>query len=108
METNRTGGEKSLLEFRPGRADTSFAGVEGPGMLMTDRSRPERPTQLSRVELIAVSALQALDTHSLPLSGGSRTPALDLSALPGLNRRQYVSLRYIQDKNPPGSLFFTE
>ena len=31
--------------------------------------------------MIVVSALQALKTKDLPLSGGSRTPALDLSAL---------------------------
>jgi len=42
-------------------------------MLIPERSRPERPTQLRRVQLFVVSALQALETHSLPLSGGSHT-----------------------------------
>ncbi len=54
-----------MLGFRPNRADTSIAGVEGPGMLMTDATRPEGPAHLSRPEVIDRSTLRVLKRNVL-------------------------------------------
>jgi len=70
-------------------------------MLRTYRKRPERPTQLSRLELIAVSALQALKSIYLPAFRWLTLTGIGFGGPPGLNPRQYMSKRFRQNKNLP-------
>ena len=60
----------NILRFRPGRAETSSAGVEGPGLRISDQKRPERWIQLGWFEhRVGPPQRSGLKGHSMSAQG---------------------------------------